>query len=92
MACSGAQSWTVPIAGRIGKEIAESAAPQTNDKSFFSLMETAKVNALNLDDYLLHQLTVLPDRFAANADAAMDDLLPWAEGMRRTFALNTGDC
>jgi len=34
---------------------------------------------------------VLPDRFAVNADAAMDDLLRWAEGMRRAFALNTRD-
>lgn len=35
------------------------------------------------------QSLTLPDRFAANSDSVIDDLLPWAEGMRRAFVLNT---
>jgi hypothetical protein len=54
-------------------------------------METANVNALNLEDYLLHLLTVLPDRFSAITDAPIHDLLPWSAEMRCAFALNTRD-
>jgi hypothetical protein len=32
-------------------------------------------------------LTVLPDRFAQDPWAAIDDLLPWAADMQRHFAL-----
>ena len=54
-------------------------------------METAKANALNLEGYLLHLLTVLPDRFAATTNAEIDDLLPWSAGLRSAFTLNTRD-
>ena len=42
-------------------------------------METAKANRLRLDDYLLHLLSILPERAERNKDFEVDDLLPWSE-------------
>ncbi len=53
----------------------------------FTMLETAKANGLNPETYLNHLLTVLPDRFAQDPGAAIDDLLPWAADMQRQFAL-----
>ncbi len=51
----------------------------------FTALETAKVNGLNPEVWLNHILTVLPDRFALNPEAAIDDLLPWTSDMCRWF-------
>ena len=56
---------------------------------FYSLMETAKANRLHLEDYIQYLLTVLPVRLAADPKADIDDLLPWADGIRQLFG--TGD-
>ena len=48
----------------------------------FSVLETAKANGLNPEAYLKHLLSVLPERFAVDPLAAVDDLLPWAEEIR----------
>jgi transposase len=53
----------------------------------FTILETAKANGLNPETYLNHLLTVLPDRFAQDPGAAIDDLLPWAADIHRQFAL-----
>lgn len=53
----------------------------------YTLTETAKANSLRLEDYIEHLLTVLPERLAANPDADIDDLLPWADGMQEKFAM-----
>jgi transposase len=53
----------------------------------FTMLETAKANGLNPETYLNHLLTVLPDRFAQDPGAAIDDLLPWAADIHRQFAL-----
>ena len=53
----------------------------------FSLMETAKANGLNVENYLLHLLTVLPERFAENKSPQLDDLLPWSLEMKEAFSL-----
>ena len=45
----------------------------------YSILETAKANGLNPEKYLLHILTVLPDRFAKDPKADIEDLLPWNE-------------
>ena len=50
-------------------------------------METAKANNLRLEDYIEHLLTVLPERLALYPDASIDDLLPWADGMQKMFAM-----
>ena len=51
----------------------------------FTVLETAKANDLNPETYLNHILTVLPERFSQNSKAAIDDLLPWTEDIRRQF-------
>ena len=53
----------------------------------YSLMETAKVNHLRLEDYVEYLLTVMPERMAADPDADIDDLLPWADGIQKRFAM-----
>lgn len=45
----------------------------------YSILETAKANGLNPEKYLMHIFTVLPDRFAKNPKADIEDLLPWNE-------------
>ena len=52
-------------------------------------METAKANDLRQEDYIQYLLTVLPERLAADPEAGIDDLLPCADAMRKTFG--TGD-
>ena len=47
----------------------------------YSVMETAKANALNPEKYISLLLTVLPERFAHDPKAQIDDLLPWAHGL-----------
>lgn len=53
----------------------------------YTLMETVKANSLRLEDYIEHLLTVLPERLTADPDADIDDLLPWADGMQKKFAM-----
>ena len=54
-----------------------------------SLMATAKANGLNLDKYIQHLLTVLPDRFATGENPQIGDLLPWSTQMHELFAVDT---
>ena len=49
----------------------------------YTVMETAKANGPNLEKYISHLLTVLPERFAIAPKAAIDDLLPWVETVQR---------
>ena len=42
----------------------------------FTVLETAKANGLNPEAYLNHILTELPERFAADSKASVDDLMP----------------
>lgn len=51
----------------------------------YSLIETAKANGLNVERYLLHILTVLPDRLARDPKAVVDDLLPWTLKLKSLF-------
>ena len=55
----------------------------------YSLMETAKANNLRLEDYIQHLLSILPERFSADPEAVVDDLLPWTDNMQQLFG--TGD-
>lgn len=45
-----------------------------------------KANSLRLDDYLLHLLSIMPERAEQNKDFKMDDLLPWSEEMKSWFS------
>lgn len=49
----------------------------------YSIIETAKANNLNVEAWLTHILEIMPDRFADNPNAGIDDLLPWAEEMQK---------
>ena len=53
----------------------------------YTLMETAKANNLRLEAYIEHLLAVLPERFADDLEADIDDLLPWADAMQKMFAM-----
>ena len=48
----------------------------------YSILETAKANGLNPEKYLMHILTVLPDRFAKDPNADIENLLPWNEKIK----------
>ena len=56
------------------------------ENCYYSLMEKAKANSLRLDDYLLHLLSILPERAERNKDFEVDDLLPWSEEMKSWFS------
>ena len=60
---------------------------QISSSIFCTLLETAKANGLNPETYLNHLLTMLPDRFAADPQASIDDLLPWAEEIQKIFSI-----
>ncbi len=51
----------------------------------FTVLETAKANGLNPEAYLNHLLTVLPERFAADPQSPVDDLMPWIGEMQKSF-------
>lgn len=48
----------------------------------YSIIETAKANGLNPQKYLMHIFTVLPERYAKDPHAGIDDLLPWNEEIK----------
>lgn len=54
-------------------------------------MSGYKANGLNPEAYLNHLLTVLPERFAADPLAVVDDLLPWADEMQLSFRVKADD-
>jgi transposase len=74
------------VVGRKGWLFADTPKGAQASAILYSVMETAKANALNLELYIQHLLTVLPDRFAVG-EMRIDDLLPWDEGMRELFSL-----
>lgn len=53
----------------------------------YSLIETAKANGLNVEQYLLHILSVLPQRFANDPGADVCDLFPWNDDMKTQFSV-----
>ncbi len=55
----------------------------------FTVLETAKANGLNPETYLNHLLTILPERFTNNPQGNIDDLMPWAEEMQRSFGMES---
>lgn len=79
------------VVGRKGWLFSDTPQGAVASAILYSIMETAKANGLNLDKYIQHLLTVLPDRFASGEHAQFVDLLPWASGMRALFAANSGD-
>lgn len=74
------------VIGRKGWLFADTPQGAEASAIIYSLMETAKANSLRLDDYLLHLLSIMPERAEQNKDFKMDDLLPWSEEMKSWFS------
>lgn len=74
------------VVGRKGWLFADTPQGAEASAIIYSLMETAKANSLRLDDYLLHLLSVFPERVAQRKDFEMDDLLPWSGEMKSRFS------
>lgn len=74
------------VVGRKGWLFADTPQGAEASAIIYSLMETAKANSLRLDDYLLHLLSIMPERAEQNKDFEMDDLLPWSEEMKSWFS------
>lgn len=53
----------------------------------YSILETAKANKLNPEKYLMHIFTVLPERFAQDPNADIEDLLPWNDTIMKLCKL-----
>ena len=70
------------VVGRKGWLFADTPQGAEASAIIYSLMETAKANSLRLDDYLLHLLSILPERAERNKDFEVDDFLPWSEEMK----------
>ena len=73
------------VVGRKGWLFADTPQGAEASAIIYSLMETTKANHLRLDDYLLHLLSILPERAEQRKDFEMDDLLPWSEEMKSWF-------
>ena len=62
------------VVGRKNWLFCDTQAGANASVAIFTLLETAKANGLNREAYLNHLLTVLPERFAADPYASVDDL------------------
>ena len=74
------------VVGRKGWLFADTPQGAEASAIIYSLMETAKANNLRLDDYLLHLLSILPERAERSKNFEIDDLLPWSEEMKSWFS------
>ena len=79
------------VVGRKNWLFCDTQAGANASVSIFTLLETAKANGLNPEAYLNHLLTVLPERFAADPQAHIDDLMPWNQEMQRAFIFEISD-
>ena len=75
------------VVGRKGWLFSDTPEGAKASAVIYSLMETAKANNLRLEDYILHLLSVLPDRLEVDPDASIDDLLPWNATICSDFSM-----
>ena len=75
------------VVGRKGWLFSDTPECAEASAVIYSLMETAKANGLRLEDYILHLLSVLPERFETDLNADIDDLLPWNDAIKASFAM-----
>lgn len=73
------------VVGRKGWLFSDTPEGAEATAIIYSLMETAKANNLRIEDYIQFLLNVLPNRLASNPNADIDDLLPFADGMKLQF-------
>ena len=74
------------VVGRKGWLFADTPQGANASAIIYWLMETAKANSRQPDDYLLHLFSILPERAERNKDFEVDDLLPWSEKMKSWFS------
>ncbi len=67
------------VVGRKSWLFCDTQAGANASTAIFTVPETAKTNSLNPETCLTHLLTVLPERFADDPQAGIDDLMPWAD-------------
>ena len=79
------------VVGRKNWLFCDTQAGANASATIFTLLETAKANGLNPEAYLNHLLSVLSERFAADPQAAVDDLMPWIEKIQAAFGDSTVD-
>lgn len=73
------------MVGRKNWLFCDTQAGANASATIFTVLETAKANGLNSETCLNHLLSVLPERFAGDPQAKVDDLMPWNEDMRSRF-------
>ena len=73
------------VVGRKNWLFCDTQAGARASTMIFTLLETAKANELNPEAYLNHLLTMLPERFAVDQTASIEDLMPWAPEIQHRF-------
>lgn len=73
------------VVGRKNWLFCDTQAGAKASTAIFTLLETAKANGLNPETYLRHLLDILPERFANDPQARVDDLMPWDKEMQSKF-------
>ena len=73
------------VVGRKGWLFSDTPQGAEASAIVYSLMETAKANGLNLNTYLFHVLSTLPERFEKIREADIHDLLPWSNELKARF-------
>ena len=79
------------VVGRKNWLFCDTQAGANASVTVFTVLETAKANGLNPEAYMNHLLTILPERFAADPQRKVDDLMPWSEEMQRSFGMENSD-
>jgi len=75
------------VVGRKNWLFCDTQAGASASVVIYSVLETAKANGLNPEVWLAHILSVLPNRFARDPDASIDDLMPWTDVIHQQFAM-----
>ena len=75
------------VVGRKNWLFSDTPAGAKASAILYTMMETAKANQLNVEKYLQHLLTVLPERFKSRKNPVIDDLMPWSDGIKAEFTL-----
>lgn len=73
------------VVGRKGWLFSDTPRGAQASAIVYSLMETAKANALNVNEYLLYLLTTLPEKFETGL--VVEDYVPWAVEMQKQFKM-----
>ena len=73
------------VVGRKGWLFSDTPRGAQASAVVYSLMETAKANGLNVNEYILYLLTTLPEKFETGF--VVDDYVPWADEIQKQFKI-----